>query len=42
MANMTETAKQAQTITDTDLCLRAGMMTGEVSPCLRFPGEALP
>jgi len=42
VAIMTQTPEQArETMTD-DPCVRAGMMTVEVLPCVGFPGDSLP
>jgi hypothetical protein len=42
VAIMTETPESAQAIMAADPCVRAGMMTCEVLPCLGFPGDTLP
>lgn len=42
VAIMTETAEKAQLIMADDPCVRAGMMTVEVLPCLGFAGDSLP
>jgi hypothetical protein len=42
VAIMTEPHERAAQIMADDPCVRAGMMTCEVHPCLGFPGDALP
>ena len=42
VAILTEPLEKAQEIIAADPCVQAGMMTGEVYPCLSFPGDALP
>ena len=42
LAIMTEPPEQAQQTMAADPCVRAGMMTCDVLPCLGFPGDALP
>jgi hypothetical protein len=42
LAIMTETPARAEAIMAADPCVRAGMMTFEVLPCLGFPGDTLP
>ena len=39
---MTEPPEEAQKIMAADPCVRAGMMTCEVLPCVGFPGDTLP
>jgi len=42
VAIMTQTLEQARQTMARDPCVRAGMMTVEVLPCVGFPGDALP
>ncbi len=42
VAILTEPVEQAQKIMAADPCVRAGMMTCEVLPCVSFPGDTLP
>jgi negative regulator of sigma E activity len=42
VAIMTETVDQARHTMAADPCVRAGMMTVEVLPCVGFPGDSLP
>lgn len=42
VAILTEPVDQAQQIMAADPCVRAGMMTCEVLPCMSFPGDVLP
>src|SRR6478735_7603061 len=42
VAIMTEPLERAHEIMATDPCVKAGMMTCEVYPCLGFPGDTLP
>ena len=42
VAIMTEPADRAAEIMAADPCVRAGMMTVEVLPCVGFPGDSLP
>jgi hypothetical protein len=42
VAIMTQTLEQARQTMAGDPCVRAGMMTVEVLPCVGFPGDALP
>ena len=42
VAVMTLTADEARAVMAGDPCVRAGMMTCEVQPCLGFPGDAVP
>ncbi|NGY59978.1 hypothetical protein G7043_13700 [Lentzea sp. NEAU-D13] len=42
VAIMTVSAEEAAEIMAGDPCVRAGMMSCEVLPCLGFPGDALP
>lgn len=42
VAIMTESLARAQAIMADDPCVRAGMMTCEVLPCVGFPGDSLP
>ena len=39
---MTQPLEQARTTMAGDPCVRAGMMSAEVLPCLGFPGDSLP
>jgi len=42
VAVLTVTPEVADDLMAADPCVRAGMMTYEVLPCLGFPGDALP
>jgi uncharacterized protein YciI len=42
VAILTERLERAREIMAADPCVRAGMMTCEVLPCLGFPGDSLP
>jgi len=42
LAIMTVPVEQARRTMAADPCVRAGMMTCEVLPCLGFPGDTLP
>jgi hypothetical protein len=42
VAIMTQTPDQARETMAGDPCVRAGMMTVEVLPCVGFPGDSLP
>ena len=42
VAVLTEAPDRAAEIMAADPCVRAGMMTVEVLPCLGFPGDSLP
>jgi hypothetical protein len=42
VAILTEPPEQAEQTMAADPCVRAGMMTCEVLPCLGFPGDSLP
>jgi hypothetical protein len=42
VAILTEPPEQAELTMAADPCVRAGMMTCEVLPCLGFPGDSLP
>ena len=42
VAIMTEPPEEAERIMAADPCVRAGMMTCEVLPCVGFPGDTLP
>ena len=42
VAILTETPEKAEELMLDDPCVRAGMMTLEVLPCVGFPGDALP
>lgn len=42
VAIMTAPPEEAQEIMAADPCVRAGIMTCEVLPCLGFPGDTLP
>jgi uncharacterized protein YciI len=42
VAIMAEPVERAQKIMAADPCVRAGMMTCEVLPCVGFPGDTLP
>ena len=42
VAILTEPVERAREIMAADPCVRAGMMTCEVLPCLGFPGDAIP
>lgn len=42
VAIMTESVDKATEIMDDDPCVRAGMMTVKVVPCLGFPGDTIP
>ena len=42
VAIMTRTPDEALEIMTADPCVRAGMMTVEVLPCVGFPGDSLP
>ena len=42
LAVMTVGVDEAATLFAEDPCVRAGMMTYEVHPCLTFPGDAVP
>jgi negative regulator of sigma E activity len=42
VAIMTQTVEQARETMAADPCVRAGMMTVEVLPCVGFPGDSLP
>lgn len=42
IAIMTQTLEHARQTMAADPCVRAGMMTVEVLPCVGFPGDSLP
>jgi negative regulator of sigma E activity len=42
VAIMTQTVEEARETMAADPCVRAGMMTVEVLPCVGFPGDSLP
>jgi uncharacterized protein YciI len=42
VAIVTESPERAEQTMAADPCVRAGMMTCEVLPCLGFPGDTLP
>ena len=42
VAIMTQTVEEARKTMAADPCVRAGMMTVEVLPCVGFPGDSLP
>jgi hypothetical protein len=42
VAVMTQTVEQARGTMAADPCVRAGMMTVQVLPCVGFPGDSLP
>ena len=42
VAIMAASPEQAEEIMAADPCVRAGMMTCEILPCLGFPGDTLP
>jgi hypothetical protein len=42
VAVMTLGADEARAVMADDPCVRAGMMTCEVQPCLGFPGDTIP
>jgi hypothetical protein len=42
VAVMTEPPEKAAVIMAEDPCIRAGMMTVEVLPCMGFPGDTIP
>lgn len=42
VAIMTQPPEQARDTMAGDPCVRAGMMTYEVLPCIGFPGDSLP
>jgi uncharacterized protein YciI len=42
VAIMTQQPESAQAIMAADPCVKAGMMTCEVLPCVSFPGDSLP
>jgi hypothetical protein len=42
VAIMTQTPEQSRETMAADPCVRAGMMTVDVLPCVGFPGDSLP
>jgi hypothetical protein len=42
VAIMTRSVEEARATMAADPCVRAGMMTVEVLPCVGFPGDSLP
>lgn len=42
VAVVDETPERAREVMAEDPCVRAGMMTCEILPCLGFPGDSLP